>query len=70
MIVSEEYINLFSELRADCLTLDLSRDELNKLERQEDRGYRRFILNVLLTILGILVAAFGVAATIYFTIKS
>ena len=54
VIVSKEYLDLFRELENDCLTIDVSRDELNKKIEEQKRGYRRWMATILLTILGIL----------------
>lgn len=55
----DDYVTHFKLLRDHCLALDMARDELNKLVRNEAKVARRWLIALLATIL------FGVAAIIY-----
>lgn len=55
-----DFEKLFDQLVAVCNRLDKARDDMNKLVGKERREARRFILMVVLTILGVVVAGLAI----------
>jgi len=59
-LISNDYKNTFEKLRDHCETLEDAREELNKKIRKENQEWRRFIITISFTALGVLFAALGV----------